>query len=65
MQTIRQLVGDYFGADLLVPTRAWRAAGLMRRDVNEVGELTIEEAEAMVSMTVTTCLLYTSPSPRD
>jgi hypothetical protein len=52
--TIRDFVGDYFGADLIVPRKAWRAAGLMRRDVDEVGELTIEEAEAMVSMTVTT-----------
>lgn len=51
---IRELVGDYFGADLDVPPRAWKAAGLPRRDVEQVGGLTLDEAEAMVSMQVST-----------
>lgn len=54
MMTIKQLVGDYFGADLLVPTRAWKAAGLERRDAPTVGDMTVDEAEAMLSMPVTT-----------
>ncbi len=54
MKTIRDLVGGYFGADLAVPARAWKAAGLERRDVATVGEMTVDEAEAMLSMAVTT-----------
>ena len=54
MMTIKQLVGDYFGADLPVPAKAWKAAGLVRRDAPTVGDLTIEEAEAMLSMDTAT-----------
>ncbi len=55
MKTLREMIdSDYFGLDLDVPRPAWKVAGIERRDVNHVGELTLDEAEQMVSATVTT-----------
>lgn len=53
--TLREIIDtDYLGLDLDVPHRAWRTAGLPRRDVTTVGDLTLDEAEVMVGMNVST-----------
>lgn len=55
MKTLREMIdSDYFGLDLDVPRPAWKVAGLDRRDVDRIGDLTLDEAEQMVSATVTT-----------
>lgn len=55
MKTLREMIDtDYFGLDLDVPRPAWKVAGLDRRDVGRIGDLTLDEAEQMVSATVTT-----------
>lgn len=55
MKTLREMIDtDYFALDLDVPRPAWKAAGLERRDVADIGSLTLDEAEQMVSATVTT-----------